>query len=73
MGEYAAKARDMGVNYIGSCCGGAVATHVREMARVLGKLRGGRPGVEEGRGEGDVCLRVLRPRQQTEGVDFLSG
>ncbi len=38
MGEYAAKARDMGVNYIGSCCG-AVATHVREMARVLGKIR----------------------------------
>ena len=37
MGEYAAKARDIGVNYIGSCCG-AVATHVREMARVLGKI-----------------------------------
>jgi hypothetical protein len=37
MGEYAAKARDLGVNYIGACCG-AVATHIREMARVLGKL-----------------------------------
>jgi betaine-homocysteine S-methyltransferase len=37
MGEYAAKAREMGVNYIGACCG-AVATHIREMARVLGKL-----------------------------------
>jgi betaine-homocysteine S-methyltransferase len=36
MGEYAAKARDLGVNYIGACCG-AVATHIREMARVLGK------------------------------------
>jgi betaine-homocysteine S-methyltransferase len=37
MGEYAAQAREMGVNYIGACCG-AVATHIREMARVLGKL-----------------------------------
>jgi betaine-homocysteine S-methyltransferase len=37
MSEYAAKAREMGINYIGSCCG-AVATHVREMARALGKL-----------------------------------
>ncbi|MFZ0520231.1 MAG: homocysteine S-methyltransferase family protein [Candidatus Acidiferrales bacterium] len=37
MGEYAAQARDLGVNYIGACCG-AVATHIREMARVLGKL-----------------------------------
>lgn len=37
MGEYAAQARDVGVNYIGACCG-AVATHIREMARVLGKL-----------------------------------
>ncbi len=37
MGEYAAKARDLGVNYIGACCG-AVATHIREMARALGKL-----------------------------------
>jgi betaine-homocysteine S-methyltransferase len=37
MGEYARRARDLGVNYIGSCCG-AVATHVREMARVLGKV-----------------------------------
>jgi betaine-homocysteine S-methyltransferase len=37
MGEYALRARDIGVNYIGACCG-AVATHIREMARVLGKL-----------------------------------
>jgi betaine-homocysteine S-methyltransferase len=37
MGEYAAKARDLRVNYIGACCG-AVATHIREMARVLGKF-----------------------------------
>jgi len=37
MGKYAAQARDMGVNYIGSCCG-SVAIHVREMARALGKF-----------------------------------
>jgi betaine-homocysteine S-methyltransferase len=37
MGDYALKARDIGLNYIGSCCG-SVAEHVREMARVLGKL-----------------------------------
>ena len=43
MADYARRARDLGVNYIGSCCG-AVATHVREMARVLGKLgEDGRP------------------------------
>src|ERR1700739_3494373 len=37
MAEYAVNARDMGINYIGSCCG-SVASHVREMASVLGKL-----------------------------------
>jgi betaine-homocysteine S-methyltransferase len=37
MADYAVKAREMGVNYIGSCCG-SVASHVREMARALGKL-----------------------------------
>src|SRR6266516_5144914 len=37
MGEYALRAREIGINYIGSCCG-SVAEHVREMARVLGKL-----------------------------------
>ena len=36
-GEFAIKARDMGYDYIGSCCG-SVAAHVREMARALGKL-----------------------------------
>jgi len=38
MAEFAKKAKKMGVNYIGSCCG-SIATHVREMARALGKLR----------------------------------
>jgi len=37
MGEYALRAKDIGINYIGSCCG-SVSEHVREMARVLGKL-----------------------------------
>ena len=37
MGNYALRAREIGINYIGSCCG-SVASHVREMARVLGKL-----------------------------------
>ncbi len=37
MGDYAAKARELGINFIGSCCG-SVTIHVREMARVLGKL-----------------------------------
>jgi betaine-homocysteine S-methyltransferase len=36
MGDYALRAREIGVNYIGACCG-AVAIHLREMARVLGK------------------------------------
>jgi betaine-homocysteine S-methyltransferase len=37
MATYAQRAKDIEVNYIGACCG-AVATHIREMARVLGKL-----------------------------------
>jgi betaine-homocysteine S-methyltransferase len=38
MGDFARRAKDMGVAYIGSCCG-SIATHVREMAKVLGKLQ----------------------------------
>lgn len=37
MAAYAQRAREIGVDYIGACCG-AVATHIREMARVLQKL-----------------------------------
>src|SRR5215475_7326895 len=37
MANYALQAREMGINYIGACCG-AVAMHTREMARVLNKL-----------------------------------
>jgi betaine-homocysteine S-methyltransferase len=42
MAAYAVKARALGVNYIGSCCG-SVASHVKAMAQALGKLP-----VEEG-------------------------
>jgi betaine-homocysteine S-methyltransferase len=38
MADYARRAKDIGVNYIGSCCG-SVASHVREMARALGKVK----------------------------------
>jgi len=37
MADYAVRAREIGINYIGACCG-AVAMHIREMARVLGKF-----------------------------------
>lgn len=37
MAEYARRARAEGIGYIGACCG-AVATHVREMGRALGKV-----------------------------------
>ena len=37
MAVYAQRAKDDGINYIGACCG-SVASHIREMARVLGKL-----------------------------------
>jgi betaine-homocysteine S-methyltransferase len=37
MADYAVQARDVGINYIGACCG-TVAMHIREMARVLNKL-----------------------------------
>ena len=36
MADYAVEARDAGVRFIGACCG-TVASHVREMARALGK------------------------------------
>jgi len=37
MADYAVAASDMGVDFIGSCCG-SVASHVRAMAHALGKL-----------------------------------
>jgi betaine-homocysteine S-methyltransferase len=38
MARFATEARDLGVAYIGSCCG-SVAAHVRAMAEALGKVR----------------------------------
>ncbi len=37
MGAYAREAKEMGIGYIGACCG-AVASHVREMGKALGKV-----------------------------------
>jgi betaine-homocysteine S-methyltransferase len=37
LAEFTREANEAGINYIGSCCG-AVAGHVRAMAKVLGKL-----------------------------------
>ncbi len=37
MADYAMRAREIGINYIGACCG-SVAMHIREMAWALGKL-----------------------------------
>lgn len=37
MAAFATAARDLGVNYVGSCCG-SVAAHVRAMAVALGKI-----------------------------------
>src|SRR5215472_6456230 len=37
MADYAIQAREMGINYIGACCG-TVAMHIREMARGLNKV-----------------------------------
>jgi betaine-homocysteine S-methyltransferase len=56
MAEYALAARDMGVRFIGSCCG-SVATHVREMARALGK------GLQE---EGEWRVDYDRPMSAYE-------
>jgi betaine-homocysteine S-methyltransferase len=36
MAAFAVEAKDIGVNYVGACCG-TIASHVREMAKALGK------------------------------------
>jgi 5-methyltetrahydrofolate--homocysteine methyltransferase len=36
MADYALRARAMGIGLIGSCCG-SISTHVRAMAKALGK------------------------------------
>jgi betaine-homocysteine S-methyltransferase len=37
LGDFAKQALDLGVNYIGGCCG-CEGSHIRQMARVLGKM-----------------------------------
>ena len=37
LGDFAGRARDLGVNYIGGCCG-TEGSHIRRMAQVLGKM-----------------------------------
>lgn len=40
MADYATKAKAMGIEFIGSCCG-SVACHVKAMAKALGKIPAG--------------------------------
>lgn len=37
MGDFARRALDLGVNYIGGCCG-CQGAHIRQMARALDKM-----------------------------------
>ena len=37
LGDFARQARDVGVNYLGGCCG-CEGSHIRQMARALGKV-----------------------------------
>jgi betaine-homocysteine S-methyltransferase len=48
MADYARKARDRGINFIGGCCG-VEPYHIREMARALGKPVPGMPSHKPGR------------------------
>ena len=61
MADYATKARALGINYIGACCG-AVASHIREMARALGKIPADDRLWKKGGEKANVRLRILRPR-----------
>ena len=37
LGQFAGRALELGVNYIGGCCG-CVGVHIRQMARAIGRL-----------------------------------
>ena len=50
MADFAIKAKDMGINYIGICCGGA-PHHVRAMAEALGRK------TPSSRYSHDVCMQ----------------
>ncbi len=50
MAEFAVKAKDMGINYIGICCGGA-PHHVRAMAEALGRT------TKSSKNSPDLCMQ----------------
>jgi betaine-homocysteine S-methyltransferase len=62
MADFAQKARDAGIDYIGSCCG-AVHAHVRAMAKVLDKL----PAEErDWKSQSDRAMSAYEYHAQTE-------
>ncbi|HEY7601673.1 MAG TPA: homocysteine S-methyltransferase family protein [Methylomirabilota bacterium] len=78
MGGYATRARALGVNYIGSCCG-LVAHHVRAMAEALGRRPaasaksadlGRHPGIQKSRTLDEMAGR--RPKS-AEAPRFATG
>jgi betaine-homocysteine S-methyltransferase len=65
MAEFAARARDIGVNYIGTCCG-AAPHHVRAMAEALGRT------VPASKYSPDMALHpMLGTRVRKRDVSFL--
>jgi betaine-homocysteine S-methyltransferase len=61
LGDFAKRARDIGVNYIGGCCG-CVGAHIRQMARALGK----KPTEER-----EWAIDYERPQSATEAYKKL--
>jgi len=60
MADYAREAKEIGVEYIGSCCG-SVACHVRAMAEVLGKPAGAK---REWRSKGSKAMSAVEYHEQ---------
>ncbi len=59
MGDYARRAAEAGVRFIGSCCG-SVACHVRAMAEALGKT----PAPERAWRSGDRAMSAVEYHEQ---------
>ena len=70
MADYARRARDIGANYIGACCGVA-ASHIRSMAEALGRTTMGQrqvsrvghpsdPRAREGWHDGEIGATIKR-------------
>ena len=64
MGSFARRARELGVNYIGSCCG-SIAAHVKAMALALGKVA---PDGEEWRIDYDRPMSAYEYYRHTDEV-----